>query len=124
MPNGQASLEYLIIALVVLSILGVSLAALQIIRSNAERSYGQLLSEHDARLVTDTAAQLCLLGPGNSRQIKLEKSLRMHSDAGELVLESGGFSLQRPLPCQAVAASLSGDIILKNEGGRISAVPA
>lgn len=118
--RGQVSLEYLLIAIVILALLGISLAALVEIRSAADQSYARILFGNEAEQVANLAEQLCLLGPGNTQEMKLEDELDITYQNGEMQIKRGNWRYTKEMYCEVEAASLNGRIVLENKNHRIA----
>lgn len=119
MLKAQISMEYLLLSLVVLGIIGISLAALQRIQANTGESYARIQFQKDSERVARVAEELCLLGPGNTREIGLSGPLDISQEAGGIILIRGSWQENAPISCEMEEETLAGNVILENVEGRI-----
>jgi len=127
--KGQASLEYLLLCLVALSMLALSFSALIAIREAALRGASALEFEKSASMLGIAAREACALGSGNGREMRIESPVDTESfkaGSGWVVRitpsESGGRNMSVVRPCQCEVESLggiSGLVYVKNEDGKI-----
>jgi len=121
---GQASMEYLLLSLVSLSLLSVSVLALGAIKDSSEKGLSLALFRDSALSLLNTANEVCALGDGNGREIALDADLSVESeetDEGWLVrFHSGDDSLVRAAYCEIEAKQgLSGVVYVENDEGKI-----
>lgn len=117
--RGQISLEYLLLGLVTLSLLGISLATLQTIRQNADAAYAQQLFQQDSDRLADTIDRLCLLGPGNSWEVSLQEPLTIRYASDHAYFERDGYREERAVLCPIEDMELSGTVTLENKDNTI-----
>jgi hypothetical protein len=125
--KGQASLEYLLLCLIALSMLALSFSALIGIREAAGRGASAIAFGNSASMLGTTAREVCALGSGNGREMRIHDPLTVESekaDEGWLVRFSPSngqnSSVVRPCPCEVETQDgISGLVYVKNEGGKI-----
>ena len=117
--RAQASLEYLLVSLISLSMLTLSAAALLEIKDYSDSSAALLRFRHSSETLLDAMGSVCALGPGNSREVLLRSSISVESGDGGVRLRGAG-SIARKLACDVVPEEgLEGTLIVENEKGRI-----
>lgn len=126
--KGQASVEYLILGLVALSMLALSLTALSTIRDSALGGMAEMEARESASMLARSVRAVCALGSGNGREISIRgPGAGIESEKADLWwavrispigLENAGIVLQSP--CQVEGSeNVSGTVYVKNEGGKI-----
>lgn len=78
--RGQISLDYLIIALISLSLVSISFIALNKIRTSADKTYDTIKFKSIAEDIFIASDELCALGNGNSRSLGLPFSVSIISN--------------------------------------------
>lgn len=117
--HGQISLEYLLLALVMLTLIGISLATLQQVQANGGEAYVRIQFEKDSEKLARVADELCAMGPGNSRQLLLQEPLNVTAAGSATRFERGSLALEKELPCALEEGELWGNLILENKEGKI-----
>jgi hypothetical protein len=123
--KGQASLEYLLISVVAISLLILSASALYGIREMAIKGAAAAAFRSAAVMLADSGSEVCSLGDGNGRELSLAQAVSVESEKGEegyVVRYSGAGneSLVRPCPCAVEETQgLSGLVYVENEDGKI-----
>lgn len=120
---GQITIEYLIVTLTVLALLSISIFALLIIKKEAALVYSILQFKSDMLAIHNAAADVCALGDGNSRIVKLTGSLSISSpSSGVIELDNGVISALKSTECNLYSPvyDLKGVVVVKNIDGEIS----
>lgn len=124
---GQASLEYLVLSLVALSLLIVSLSALIAIKSSAERIVdSDLLLRSSAERLGNAISEVCAMGSGNIRTVSVEAPLSIETEAlddGDVIrFKNSDSSIVSHVLCpiNPSSAQLKGSVIVENDGGEIN----
>ena len=122
--KGQLSLEYLMLALLALSMLAISALSLAEIKESAERGAGAMRFRMDAAALAAAAAEVCALGDGNGRELRLGGRVAVESEKAErgwvVRLSDGDRSLVRESACEAQGGKNEGIVYVENEGGVVT----
>lgn len=125
---GQASLEYLLVSVVAVSLLVVSASALYGIREMAIQGAAAAAFRSAAVMLADAGSGVCSLGDGNGRELSLAQAVSVESEKGDegyvvRYTGAGNESLVRPCPCVVDdAQGLSGLVYVENEDGKIKII--
>ncbi len=122
--KGQLSFEYLLIALIALTLVTISFAALSKIRENGEKQYQLQKTKAFSLEFFTTLDELCALGNGNSRTLSVSKTFGVSSGqtpAGYYSsLSDGDNSFSHITPCEIkIKRTITGEITLINNNGKI-----
>jgi hypothetical protein len=125
--KGQASLEYLLLCVIALSMLALSFSALIGIREAAGRGASAIGFSKSASVIGTAASEVCALGSGNGREMRIDAPLNSESekaDEGWIVRftpsDGQNISLLRPCHCEVdTLEGVSGLVYMKNENGKI-----
>lgn len=124
--RAQASLEYLLLSAVAISLLSVSVFALMSIKDGSEKSFAAFRFRSSSLALSNAINELCALGSGNGREVGLDADLSVEPvKAGEGWVvrfsdDAGGLSLVRKSRCDVDAAdALGGTVYAENIGGVI-----
>jgi hypothetical protein len=128
--KGQASLEYLALAMVSLAMLCVSVMCLSQIKVGAERNLRLISFKSSATALMDAMDEACAMGNGNRRTVSLSFPLAIESrrfDDGvrkvwlsRFISETDDASLVLPSFCESDDASLAaGSVTVQNKEGYI-----
>lgn len=122
--KGQLSLEYLLLALVALSMLALSALALSEIKKSADAGFGSMRFRMDASAVAAAISEVCALGDGNGRELRLGGPVTIDSAKAEqgwiIRLSGGGPSLVRTGACEAQGGKKEGLVYVENENGLVT----
>lgn len=122
--KGQASLEYLLLAVVGLAMLSLSAAALLGLKESSEDAVGAYAFRSAADSLSADINELCALGSGNRREAAAGTEIAVDSEwAGDgwaIRFSSGNLSTVRGSRCGAKGKTGNGNALLENEGGRIT----
>jgi hypothetical protein len=102
-----------------LTLIGFSLAALSNIRTGAADAYAQIQFEKDSQRIGQLAEELCLLGPGNSRDILIPELFHARYYGGTVEFSQGNWTGTHVLSCPFEESDLWGNLILENKEGKI-----
>ncbi|MBI5047178.1 hypothetical protein HZC07_05630 [Candidatus Micrarchaeota archaeon] len=125
--KGQLSLEYLVLSLVAISLLSISIISLFQIKKSVEY-YGDLIKfKSSAISLSDTINELCALGTGTGRELKLNGAISIEpndyrSDDGWVIRFFSpdlNTSLVQKSLCSVDASQINGIVYIKNEDGTI-----
>ncbi len=120
--KGQLTLEYLILALVSLSLISISLAALLSAREAADRAYHLELFRSSALDIYNAGEELCAMGSGNSMKIRLRENVSVSQEGDEAAFSNSllNISISKPALCEYLPAfAEAGEASVMNEKGRI-----
>ena len=125
MMRGQASVEYLLLSLVGISILSFSILALAQVKDSADGNARLLGFRYSSASLGNAIREVCALGDGNGRELSLDSELSIESekaDEGWVVRFSGrNLSSVRASPCEVEAEEgLSGRVYVENEEGTVA----
>jgi hypothetical protein len=127
--KAQASLEYMALTLVSLSLLCVSVMALSGIKADSEKSFRMFAFKSSAQALSDAMDEVCAMGDGNLQTLSLSSPLsletRRSDDNGRIVwlarFSHGNDSIVRDVLCEADDAALpTGAVHVENQGGKVS----
>ncbi|MCI0504298.1 hypothetical protein L0Y65_06345 [Candidatus Micrarchaeota archaeon] len=124
--KGQASLEYLLISAVALSLLAFSASALVGIRDMALEGAAAASFRSGAISLANAISEACAMGDGNRLEVALGEAVSVESHMGDggwmaRFTGAGNDSLVRPCRCEVKEArGLSGPIYVENEDGKIT----
>jgi hypothetical protein len=123
--KGQASLEYLLVTIVAVSMLIISASALYGIREMAVQGAAAAAFRSQAAMMADAGNEVCALGDGNGRELSLAQAVSVESEKDEegylaRYAGAGNVTLVRPCRCAVEETKgLSGLVYLENEDGKI-----
>lgn len=121
--KGQLSLEYMVLALAALAMLSASVLTLSAVKRSAEGASGSLRFESDATALSNAMGEVCALGGGNGREVRLSAPLRLEArSTGQgwaVRLSSGDGSIVRESLCLVPEGEVSGKVYVKNEKGEV-----
>jgi hypothetical protein len=124
--KGQASVEYLALALISIALLSVSILALAGMKSEGERTLRVMMLGFSGNRLADAANEVCAMGNGNSRSVMVQVPLSIDSrplgDApGYVARFSGaGTSMATALMCESEDANLlPGQVLVSNKEGTV-----
>jgi len=122
--KGQASLEYLALFLVALSLLSVSVLALASIKDSSGDELRLLAFRSSATSLAYAMDEACALGDGNRRAVSvrtpLSLEMRKAEDGWLARFSAEGTSMVRPLPCRAQDTDFAAGVVyVENEKGEI-----
>jgi hypothetical protein len=121
--RGQLTLEYLLLATAALLMLSVSVLSFSALRGSAVAASGALRFEADATSLSNAMDEVCALGDGNGREVRLSVPLEMESAEAPygwaVSFSYGGYSLARESLCEVAPGGLSGTVYVENEKGGI-----
>ncbi len=122
--KGQLSFEYMLIALIALSLVTISFAALSKIRENAEAQYEIQKTKAISLELFTTIDEVCALGNGNTRTLFIGKSLGISSGQTNteyyISLSDGTNSFSHTSYCHIHAKGvITNEISVENENGEI-----
>jgi hypothetical protein len=125
MMKAQASLEYLLLTVVALSLVSISAMALMGLKDSAEDEAAMLRFRGSSDSLAGAIRSVCALGSGNQREVALDEAMSVYSEGngeGYLVRFSGaGISVVKESRCRLDCPPvLEGRLIVKNEGGVVS----
>jgi hypothetical protein len=123
--RGQASVEYLLLSLVTLSLLSLSVLALINVKGSSEKNSRLLNFRSSSVSLANAIREVCALGDGNGRELSLDSETAIEpekADEGWVVRFSGeNSSTVRASPCEVEAAEgLFGRVYVENEEGTVS----
>ena len=124
--RGQISLEYLIIAIIALSLVSISLFALNKIRSDADKNYDNVKFNSLSQDFFNTVDEICALGNGNSRSILLSLPVFISSGYGTstnyAAVNHGSLSKSNPAGCEiSISGDFKNSITIYNDQGIVKA---
>jgi len=122
--RAQASLEYLLLACIALSLLSVSVLALTGIRGSAEQGFETFQFQSSSLALSNAINELCASGNGNGREVRLAANISVESVPGDnewlVRFSNGNLSMVRASRCDVSAVRVpAGAIYAKNEEGEI-----
>ncbi|MGB9719047.1 MAG: hypothetical protein ACPL06_00430 [Candidatus Anstonellales archaeon] len=121
--KGQATIEYLLITLIALTLLSFSLHALINANTAQQIGYQKALFLSDATDLAHAMSEVCVLGDGNSRKIQLKSEIEISGSGKMVTIRQGGggnSTSSEELPCTiSSSGTFSGAVYVKNEGGSI-----
>ena len=120
--RGQLSLEYLLLALVSLSLISVSVLALGRIKQSSEEGFDAYKLKSSAEAFSESADELCAMGYGNSRTLHLYglSVASQETEEGWLARFSDGKnSIVKKTLCEISDGDYAGEIEIENYEGVI-----
>jgi len=128
LQRAQLSVEYLLLfllSLVLLSLFVAGISSLErLSRAYSERVAFSKASHH----LLMRMEEVCVLGDGNRREVLLASPVTVEGKptrAGKVVITSPqGWRVEEELLCPVEGAALSGRVVVANEGGLITFLPA
>ncbi len=85
--KGQSTVEYMLIMLVALALLGLSIGVLISLNTMWNAGISNQRYIYDKSLLTDTVEEICYLGDGNSRLIHISGQLNLTDIKSDCVVE-------------------------------------
>lgn len=121
--RGQLSLEFLLVFAIFLALLLVSLSAISKIREVEEQQIAKRFANLMLADIANAVDEVCILGDGNSRNVRGEIGEFELELVGkrELELRVKGGSTRKSIMCDAelLNGSFSGGAFVENEKGKI-----
>jgi len=118
--KGQITLEYLVLAVVLLSILSLSIYALFQIKENAEHTQEFIIFSSDVNSIDSNIKNVCSLGSGNSRILEISTSIDLSYEEGGLIFIFGNYSIPKKYSCGIEGVDSIADFIsIENIDGSI-----
>ena len=120
--KAQLSLEYLVLSVILLALLGIALVTLVKIKDNADAQYAAIALKNDAETIYNAAQDVCALGDGNSRETTLRGDITVTSSGTTVVFSAKEKGQEFPYKfrCESqLSGTLNGRITIANEGGKI-----
>ncbi len=126
--RAQATIEYLLLSAVSLSLVAFSLLALSHIRDSMDGAYASAAFKSSASGLAVAIDEACALGDGNVRTVYVERAVVVSggaADGGHYAEfhdeENGNLSFVEQVHCPvADANAVSGKVEVRNEGGTVS----
>ena len=120
--RAQISLEFLMVTLVILILIGISLSVLANLKAQTDRSFELLNFKADALNLYSAAEDICALGNGNSRLISIKINITINKDSGLILFEHSGNRIVKKLECtlaHEVNELAEGKVLVRNGDGAI-----
>lgn len=121
--RGQLTIEYLFLALIALTLISASLAALIKIKDAGERSYHMELFKSSALDIYNAGEEVCAMGSGNSMKMRAHEnvSILWEGSGVRFYSEPLNISFSRASLCEYLPsdASANTEITVANQGGKI-----
>ncbi len=122
--KGQASLEYLLLAVAALAMVGLSAIFLKGLESSSRSGADALRFRHDGSMLKNAISEVCALGDGNGRELSLEREISTESakspEGWAIRLSSGDLSMAFVSRCPLDAEKMEDTVYVKNEKGTVS----
>lgn len=120
--RGQASLEFLILFAVFLSILIIAIGAITRIeklgRDEMEKRSAELLAND----ISNAVNNVCIMGDGNMRVIESNRVFSLSSGGGSILLRAGNIEIRKSVMCEVVVGGnqFSGTSVeIENKDGKV-----
>ncbi len=117
--KGQISIEYLLLFVLFLLLLSISLTVLLDIREKSEKLMAQKYYEVEARKLEHAINEVCLLGNGNKREVRIEKEV----EVGEGKVKGGEYEYKLKVYCEIEGGKVSGRVVVENVEGKVRLRP-
>jgi hypothetical protein len=121
--RAQASMEYLLISVVSLSLISISALSLLAIKETSSQGRETLVFRNSADSLSIAASELCALGSGNGREVLLQAEIAVESENTEegwlSRFSDGNRSLVRKTYCEIESGRWAGLVYAENEDGKI-----
>jgi hypothetical protein len=119
--RGQASLEFLILFAVFLSILIIAIGAITRIEKLGRDGIGKRSAELLANDISNAINNACILGDGNRRTVESRMEFSLSSEGNGILLRAGNAEIKRSTMCEAVVEGnqFSGTVWVENRGGEV-----
>jgi hypothetical protein len=118
--KGQLSLEYLVLSVITLAVLALAIYTLAGIKNNSDKAMALLEFKNDANSIFNAAQDVCALGDGNSREVRLLDEMMAVSEdrAIEFSKNNVNQSLVFKGRCTSeINGKLEGTVVVVNENG-------
>jgi hypothetical protein len=103
--RGQLTFELLLLMLLSFSLLFIAMSAINKISDTQKNVYEQKMIQIQLDRIADSADEVCIMGPGNSRSIKLSENVLfrpfVNLENSLTVDDSAKFSYSKKLLCDA-----------------------
>lgn len=119
--RGQASLEFLILFAVFLSILIIAIGAItrieKIGKDEMEKRSAELLSNDISNAINNA----CIMGDGNMRMIESQMEFSLSSEGSSILLRAGNAEIRKSTMCEVVVDGnqFSGTVEIENRDGKV-----
>lgn len=118
--KAQVSLEYLMLAIVSLTLISFSLGALSKIKEVADVSHEILLFNSTVNSIYNSAEELCAMGSGNKLTVDMKTPLSISSSGKSVEFSKGNYSAVKQFSCDFSSdGEFSGTVEIANKGGAI-----
>ncbi|MBN2478266.1 class III signal peptide-containing protein [Candidatus Micrarchaeota archaeon] len=118
--KAQVSLEYIFLLLVFLVVISISLSALYEIRKTAEAYKEYYSFQSETERVDSAVRNVCSMGPGSSFKLDIEMIDELECGDSEIIFKYSGRTISKSYSCAVTACSVSKEITVKNQEGKIS----
>ncbi len=121
--QGQVTVEYMLLSLVVLALLSISLTALVNIKDNSDDAMNIVFFKSSARDLHNTIEAVCALGDGNSREVTLKHEVEVRDMGSYLEYSADGMpdTLKYEKKCDVTLFGdlFSGKVSVYNDDGTV-----
>ena len=104
--KGQITVEYLLLAIIGLAVISISAYALAKIKSSFDTSVKISRFSSDAENMYENMKEVCVLGKGNARTMKINEQIKISKDNGVLILKSSEGRIVKKLGCDLEETSI------------------
>jgi hypothetical protein len=123
---AQASLEYLVLSLISLSLVSISILALVSVKEGSANIVDSFSFRSSVMRLKNAISEVCALGSGNGRAVRLGSPISVESDSatdGYIIrFKKGDYSIVSGSRCAVLPGriNLEGEIFVENVGGSVA----